>query len=159
MSGVVPHHGGGTPTIRVRNRQRRIAVDCSSLQRFAEHALPLALAEARRRPSAMNELEEVTVLLISDRRMAGLHFRFMKISGATDVLTFQHGEIFISAETAALNAPRFRLTTQREIELYLVHGLLHLAGLDDVSQKQARLMRQKQIGIARRARQSSAAAG
>ena len=43
---------------------------------------------------------EIFVWLISDRRMAHLHRKFLGLSGPTDVLTFQHGEIFISVETA-----------------------------------------------------------
>ena len=52
-------------------------------------------------------------ILISDRRMSELHRRFMGIAGPTDVITFQHGEIFISTETArrqarSIIAPRSR---------------------------------------------------
>jgi probable rRNA maturation factor len=55
----------------------------------------------------------------------------MNESGPTDVITFQHGEIFISAEMARRNARRFGNSLARELRLYIVHGLLHLHGFDD----------------------------
>jgi probable rRNA maturation factor len=76
----------------------------------------------------------VSVLIISDRRIALLHRQFMHESGPTDVITFQHGEIFISAEMARRNARRFGNSLKRELRLYLVHGLLHLHGFDDRDQ-------------------------
>ncbi len=55
----------------------------------------------------------------------------MQIPGPTDVITFQHGEIFISAETACRRAKTHRTSLGQELRLYLVHGLLHLHGFDD----------------------------
>ena len=63
--------------------------------------------------------------------MAELHRRFIGIAGPTDVITFQHGEIFLSAETAERQAADYRTSLHDELRLYLVHGLLHLAGYDD----------------------------
>jgi probable rRNA maturation factor len=73
----------------------------------------------------------VSVTLVSDRRMAHLHQRFLKEAGPTDVITFQHGEIVISAETARCQARAFRTSLDHELRLYIAHGLLHLRGLDD----------------------------
>ena len=60
--------------------------------------------------------------------------------GPTDVMTFQHGEIFISAETARRNARRFGNALGRELRLCLIHGLLHLHGFDDRDETGARKM-------------------
>ena len=79
----------------------------------------------------MASLEEVDINLISDRRIAELHRRFMKVGGPTDVITFQHGEIFVSVETARKQARRFDTSIGHELRLYLTHGLLHLHGFDD----------------------------
>ena len=150
--------GAGMPAMVVRNLQRSIPVDCAKLQVFAGRAVALVRSSAEK-TSSLHELLEIAVLLISDRRMAGLHRRFLALDGPTDVITFQHGEIFISAETAAENARRFRVTVRREIELYLVHGLLHLAGYEDKSPGQAAVMRRKQTLIARQARGRPAGSG
>ena len=43
----------------------------------------------------------MSVAIVSDRRIAEIHVDFMGIAGPTDVITFDHGDIVISAETAA----------------------------------------------------------
>ena len=101
----------------------------------------------RARGPGLASLEEIDVLLISDRRMSELHRKFMEMSGPTDVITFQHGEIFISTETAKRQARRHRSTLANELRLYLVHGLLHLHGFDDQSPKGKRLMDSLQTKI------------
>ena len=116
------------PVISVHNRQRKIAVERRALEQFARRALSLC---AREKGSGLTNLEEINVLLISDRRIAELHLRFMQVSGPTDVMTFQHGEIFISVETAQRQADLHRTSQASELRLYLVHGLLHLQGFDD----------------------------
>ena len=56
------------------------------------------------------------------------------------MITFQHGEIFISVDTARANARRFRTSAEDELKLYIVHGLLHLGGFEDKTPAQARRM-------------------
>ena len=89
----------------------------------------------------------IFVWLISDRRMSRLHREFLGKSGPTDVLTFQHGEIFISVATAKRHARAFGNSLTRELQLYIVHGLLHLNGFDDRTQSDARGMEKMQAEI------------
>ena len=89
-------------------------------------------------------MPEITVSIVSDRRMAALHKEFCGLAAPTDVLTFQHGEIVISAETAVRQARMFHSNLVCEIQLYLLHGLLHLAGFDDLATKQRRQMHRLQ---------------
>jgi len=79
----------------------------------------------------LSGIDEVSVTLVSDRRIAQLHDRFLNQTGPTDVITFQHGEIVISAETAQRQARAFRTSLEHELRLYIAHGLLHLRGYDD----------------------------
>jgi probable rRNA maturation factor len=79
----------------------------------------------------LSQLTEVSVALVSDRRIAELHQRFLNEHGPTDVITFQHGEIVIGAETARRQARAFRTSLEHELRLYIAHGLLHLRGFDD----------------------------
>jgi len=76
--------------------------------------------------------------------MTALHKQFSGIPGPTDVLTFQHGEIVISADMAATQARMFRTNVTAEIQLYVLHGLLHLAGFDDATPSKRRQMHQLQ---------------
>ena len=95
----------------------------------------------------MSKLPKIFVWLISDRRISQLHRQFLGETGPTDVLTFQHGEIFISVETAKRHAHGFGNSLVRELQLYIVHGLLHLHGLDDRTQSGARKMKKAQEKI------------
>ena len=139
--------------ISVHNRQRKIALDREELERFAERALFLCLRE-RSRGVGLTSLEEIQVLFISDRRMSELHRRFLGIAGPTDVITFQHGEIFISVETARRQARAWGSSLAHELRLYLVHGLLHLHGLDDQEPAARRRMHAIQEKIVTLASQS-----
>ena len=76
--------------------------------------------------------------------MTSLHRQFRNQTGPTDVLTFQHGEIFISVETARKHARTFGNPLPRELRLYIVHGLLHLHGFDDRKRADARKMEEVQ---------------
>ncbi len=135
------------PQISVRNLQRRVVVDRNALESFAERALQLCKALPRNSTSALNSLRKIYVLIVSDRKISDLHRRFMQISGPTDVITFEHGELFISAETARRHAKIFGKTLERELRLYIVHGLLHLHGFDDKTSAGAREMKRIQERI------------
>src|SRR6266516_4738704 len=128
------------PQITVCNLQRTVAVDPVELEKFAAKAVQCCMQLRRHKPTQLAKLREIFVLLISDRRMAALHRQFVNQAGPTDVLTFQHGEIFISVETARRHARAFGNSLTRELQLYIVHGLLHLHGFDDRKQADARKM-------------------
>jgi probable rRNA maturation factor len=135
--------------INVRNRQRKIPVDMANVQAFAGKAIRRCLQLHKQRNTDLRKLNEVFVWLISDRRMASLHRKFMHQTGPTDVLTFQHGEIFISVETAKRHARAFQNSLTSELCLYIAHGLLHLHGFDDRTQAAARKMKAMQKNIVR----------
>ena len=132
------------PQISVFNRQRKIALDRAELEAFARRALPSC---AREKGAGLTSLPQVDVILISDRRISELHRRFMQIAGPTDVITFQHGEIFISIETAQRQAEAHHTSVDHELRLYLVHGLLHLQGFDDSEPTARRRMQRVQARI------------
>ncbi len=127
-------------TITLLNRQRAMRLDLGWLRRFAWLALAQCQEHSADGRFALRQLAEVEVVLVSDRTIARLHQQFMAISGATDVITFDHGEIVISAETARRRAPEFGHAAAAEIALYLTHGLLHLNGFDDRTPRDAARM-------------------
>ena len=137
------------PDIFVRNRQRKIRVNVGELQDFATKAVRKSLQLRDEKNTDLRRLDEVFVWLISDRRMASLHRKFMHQTGPTDVLTFRHGEIFISVETAKRHARAFGTLLASELRLYIAHGLLHLHGFDDRMQPGAREMERTQEKILR----------
>lgn len=139
------------PKVKVRNLQRTAPVNAARLARFANKAVRLCLQLPRAGVTDLQNLREVSVLIVSDRRMESLHRQFLNETGPTDVLTFQHGEIFISAETARRNARSFGNSLERELRLYIVHGLLHLHGFDDRNAAGKRTMARVQSRVLARA--------
>jgi probable rRNA maturation factor len=145
--------------ITVHNRQRAMRVPLVALQEFAVCALTECLKIPGTKRSDLGSVTELSVILVSNRRMAELHRRFLHLPGPTDVITFQHGEIFISSETARSQARRFGNSLEDELRLYIVHGLLHLHRFDDKTSADAAQMErvQKQLvtTVARRMRTES----
>ena len=135
------------PEIIVRNLQRKVSVNVAEFEKFAGNAVQYSLQLQKRRRTDLCVLSEVFIWLISDRRMALLHRKFLGQSGPTDVMTFQHGEIFISVETARRQARAFGNSLVRELKLYIVHGLLHLHGFDHQTQRGAHKMKAAQERI------------
>lgn len=81
----------------------------------------------------------IDVLLADDRALRRLNRQFRGINKATDVLSFpaprevaeQHaGDLAISLETAARQAAEHGLTLRDEVRVLLLHGVLHLSGMD-----------------------------
>ena len=115
------------PAIKVANRQRKKCLDLCACQAFAE----AAMARVWTRKQKIIFPAEINVFLVSDARISQIHRDFLAVGGVTDVITLHHGEIFISVETAERHAQQFSTGLFEEIELYIVHALLHLAGFDD----------------------------
>lgn len=60
------------------------------------------------------------------------------------------GEIVISADTAVSNSRHLGSAPEHELALYLVHGLLHLCGYDDLTPREKRLMRRREAEALRK---------
>lgn len=81
---------------------------------------------------------DVDVLLTDDATLRGLNKTFRHKNKATDVLSFpaaenpygHAGDLAISLDTAARQATAFGHTLRDEVRILLLHGLLHLSGLD-----------------------------
>ena len=138
------------PELAVYCHQDMIHLSGELLQRLelvGREALPKVLEVAACRDSALSRLDEVEVSFIDDATIADVHLRFMDIAGATDVITFDHGEIHISVETAQRHAAEFGNDFEYELMLYMVHGLLHLAGHEDASDAGRSTMDKLQLSI------------
>jgi probable rRNA maturation factor len=137
--------------IVVSNRQRAVRIDLPALREFAKGALIECLKLQKRKLGSLADLPEISVALVSDKRIADIHRRFMDDPTPTDVITFDHGEIVISTETARRQGRQFGTSIEHELRLYLVHGLLHLAGFDDKTVKGAAEMKRVQEKLVDRA--------
>ena len=82
----------------------------------------------------------VSILLCGDERITALNKRYRRRSEPTDVLSFPEqegrtgdpveGDIAISLDALRRNAADFKVPENEEMKRLLVHGLLHIAGMD-----------------------------
>lgn len=141
------------PTLIWCNRQRVMPLrllDLPRVETAVHKSLPEVMA-ASVDEGVLQTLPEVSMVLVSDRRIARIHAEFLDDPAPTDVITFLHGEIVISAETALREARDRKIPPGEELARYAVHGLLHLAGWTDLTPHEAARMRSRQEKILRRA--------
>jgi len=96
------------------------------------------------------QMEGVEITLLDDDEMARIHGEFLDDASPTDVITFDHGELLVGVETAERQAAIFASSPDREIALYGIHGMLHLAGFDDRCEKDAKAMAVRQMELLER---------
>ena len=135
------------PLISLLNRQRAIRFEVRWLRRFARVAFEKCRGISDDGKFALQQLDEVSIAIVSDRTIARIHVEFMGLAGATDVITFAHGEIVMSAQTAALYAAEHGHRVEVELALYTVHGLLHLNGFEDTTSRDAARMQKVQTRV------------
>jgi probable rRNA maturation factor len=92
---------------------------------------------------------EVRVRVVGEAEMARLHGRHAGEAASTDVLTFDlsdgpgaplDADIVVSADEAAREASLRGHAVEREVLLYVVHGMLHCLGHDDHDERGAQAM-------------------
>lgn len=131
----------------------------------------MALRTSRLKKRALKVLQsehcvqqtEVSILLTDDQNIRILNKQYRDIDESTDVLSFsQHegaedfpcaeeenllGDIVISVETARRQAEQRDVGLDEELEMLLVHGLLHLLGYDHAQPQEAEAMFARQAEL------------
>jgi len=129
------------------NRQKTHRPDLPWLRRILKAALPHCLAAAKSPEAPLHELEEIEFTIVSDDDIAAVHAEFLDDPTPTDVITFHHGEILVSADTALRQGTEHGQPLNPELALYMIHGLMHLGGWDDHDADEAAEMTEKQSTI------------
>lgn len=126
----------------------------------ALRALVRAAFKAERRTAG-----EVGLALADDALLRALNRDYRGLDKATDVLSFGYdgsgkslppalpvdGDLVISMDRVHAQARRFRVTAGEELARLVVHGALHLAGLDHQSPAERKLMRAREDAVLRAA--------
>jgi probable rRNA maturation factor len=117
------------------NRQRKHVVSVPHLEKFGRQ-----LCQYLKLPHC-----DFTLILSNDRRIRRLNQMFRHKDQSTDVLSFPSspmdrkddpfenwsmGDMMVSVETAYRQAIQQGHSLEREIEILLIHGILHLLGYD-----------------------------
>ncbi len=103
----------------------------------------LPAARRRRLPALL------CVILVSARESGRLHGIHLGDPTPADVLAFPHGEIVVCPEVAAQLCQGHGLSLRDELLTYILHGILHLAGLRDSTRAGAQAMRRLQARLRR----------
>lgn len=98
------------------------------------------------------EAETVNYIFCSDRHLHALNHQYLNHDTLTDIITFDNSEdpnkleadIFISVERVAENSTLLKTSFDNELHRVMIHGLLHLIGFNDHSEKEKQLMREKE---------------
>jgi len=133
--------------IVITNRQRTKKINTRLLKQIASELFAeLKIAEA-----------DLGCALVSAKEMATVNWQFLQHEGATDVITFDHestrtklhGELFICVDMAMAQAKEFKSSWQSELVRYVVHGVLHLLGYDDLKPTLRRKMKREENRLVR----------
>ena len=107
------------------------------------------------------EASELSIALVATEEMANLNERYRGKSGPTDVLSFPCddpcpvagdepialGDVVIAPEVAIAQAEENGMTPEAELNLLLVHGVLHLLGYDHESDEDAAAMQAREAAL------------
>ena len=124
--------------VHVENLQDALPVDAPRVERLVRFVL-----EQEGRSG------EISLCFVDDEHIARLHGEFLDDPTPTDVITFPfseddsrplEGEIVISSGAALRQAGEHDSTPLNELHLYVIHGLLHLTGHDDLNEEDSRQM-------------------
>lgn len=84
------------------------------------------------------KLGDITYIFCSDAKILEVNKQFLKHDYYTDIITFDYdndnvisGDVFISLDTVKSNAELFNTTYEKELHRVIIHGILHLVGIND----------------------------
>jgi rRNA maturation RNase YbeY len=93
----------------------------------------------------------INIILTTDESLRRINRDFLNHDYYTDVISFEYsdtntiaGEIYISVDTVRINAAEYGKTFRNELLRVVIHGLLHLTGLDDKTEKEREVMRSRE---------------
>lgn len=96
---------------------------------------------------------EVRVAFVDDDCIHQANRQFLGHDQPTDVLSFPDnqqagplgGDIMVSTETAIRQSNHYGWSAQHELLLYIIHGVLHLIGYEDLDDDARKIMRDREI--------------
>lgn len=119
-----------------------------STGRLDEQAVAWLTECLARALAELGAVGEVRARVVDDAEMARAHQRYAGVAGTTDVLTFDLAEspgrldvdLLVCLDEGERRARELGHGRERELLLYMVHGLLHCLGFDDADEASARRM-------------------
>ncbi|MCM8772033.1 MAG: rRNA maturation RNase YbeY [Candidatus Omnitrophica bacterium] len=95
--------------------------------------------------------KKVSIYLVNNKKIKDLNRKFLNVNSYTDILAFKYsknyGELIISVDECKKNSQIYRNNLENEILYVIIHGLLHLKGYTDYTEKEREKMFLKQDEI------------
>ncbi|MEF9985813.1 MAG: rRNA maturation RNase YbeY [Bacteroidales bacterium] len=95
-----------------------------------------------------NKVKDINIIFCSDSSILEINNQFLGHNYYTDIITFDYcnnneisGELYISIDTVKANAIEYNQVFETELHRVIIHGILHLIGLDDHSKQDIEKMR------------------
>lgn len=143
--------------ICLRNQQRDQRVNSHLLREITAWVLddPLGL-----------DSYSLSIALVNASKMAQVNGQFLAHEGSTDIITFDYnegyefgdkslqinGDLYISIPDAVRQADEFKTSWQEELARYVIHGILHLLGYDDLISAKRKIMKAEENRLLKLAR-------
>ena len=96
-------------------------------------------------------LGEISYIFCDDDYLLDINIKHLNHDSYTDIITFNYcekdlisGDIFISTERVEENAQTYQVSFHEELLRVMSHGVLHLIGYNDKTDKEEEIMRQKE---------------
>ncbi len=84
------------------------------------------------------KLGDIAYIFCSDEEILRVNREYLKHDYYTDIITFDYtenntisGDLFISLDTVRTNAEQFAQPYEHELHRVIIHGILHLCGIND----------------------------
>ncbi|MDO4702375.1 rRNA maturation RNase YbeY [Tannerella sp.] len=81
---------------------------------------------------------DIAYIFCSDEKILDVNRTYLEHDYYTDIITFDYsegniisGDLFISLDTVRTNAEKFAVAYDSELYRVIIHGVLHLCGIDD----------------------------
>ena len=94
---------------------------------------------------------EISIVMCSDELLLETNRKYLNHDYYTDIITFDYteedqisGDLMISYERVKENAKKENVSVQEELRRVMAHGVLHLLGFKDKSEREAAEMRSQE---------------
>lgn len=94
---------------------------------------------------------DINVVFCSDPYLLGINRQYLQHDYYTDIITFDYcedgvlsGDLFISVDTVRSNAAEYETMFHVELLRVIIHGVMHLAGYKDKTDRDAAKMRERE---------------